>query len=170
MCCECDGGCDCDPNDAMCTCPNPIPDEVTPDGDDVTPDGDDVTPDGDDVTPVPGPDPAQTCWSNDANGTLFDRDGSPYNCSYYDTPGNEGGCGQYDDDDFIANDLCCGCDGGCACDPNDVACACGGDDDQPVPDPEEPHVVEFNLRNLDGDMALNATELEQWWNATHGND
>jgi len=32
-------------------------------------------------------------------------------------------------------------------------------------EPEEAHVVEFNASNADGDMALNATELEVWWNA-----
>ena len=179
MCCMCGGGCDCDPAEPDCDCTNPLDDDEedvtptpTPDEDDeVDPDedGDDQDQDEDDVTPTPDPEPV--CYDNDENGTLYDRDGYPYNCSAYTTSPSY--CGNYDDDDFVSQEICCACGGGCDCDPNDADCDCNddgedGDDEgedevDPTPEPLEPHEVAFNALDLNTNAALNATELEVFW-------
>ena len=161
MCCVCGGGCDCDPDgEEPCDCTNPLDD-----GDDVTP-----TPDPDeedDVTPTPDPEPV--CYDNDENGTLYDRDGAPYNCAAYTQHPNY--CGNYDDDDFQSMEICCACGGGCDCDPNDSACDCNGDggddevDPTPEPEPLPPHEVEFNHWDTDNSTALTAGELQKYWAA-----
>lgn len=73
----------------------------------------------------------QTCWDNDADGSLFDKDGSPYNCNWYNS--NPGDCGKYNSIDFFSEIMCCGCEaGGCSCDPNDPTCDCK------LPEPLDP--------------------------------
>ena len=46
------------------------------------------------------------CVNSDNGKTDEDGDG----CSYYDS--SMGECGEYDDDDFKAKELCCSCGGG----------------------------------------------------------
>jgi len=83
--------------------------------------------------------PPQTCWSNDRfPKPIFDRGGWPYNCEYYDDPDNAWACGYYDDYDFKANEVCCGCGGGCDCDPALATCGCNSYLRAPTPVSEEP--------------------------------
>ena len=162
MCCECGGGCDCDPalGPDECDCPNPLEPDVDPTP---TPDPQpDPQPD-----PTPTPDPTQ-CWSNDQYPVpLFDRDGAPWNCGYYDNPINDGNCGIFDDDDFIAAELCCGCGGGCDCDPALSECDCNDTDPQPDPQPDPtptpPYEIDFILNDINGNGFLYVQELRAWW-------
>jgi len=194
MCCECGGGCDCDPAlpPDECACTNPLEpdndDDVTPPEPDEEDDVNPPEPDEDDDVNPPEPDEddevAPQCWSNDQFPVpIFDRDGDPWNCSYYDNPVNAGNCGNFDDDDFIASEVCCGCGGGCDCDPalGPELCGCNADedadgdadedadedaDDDTQPEPDLP-LVDFNTHDLNGDGWLDGTEITNWWQAEH---
>ena len=115
-CCTCCGGCDCDPWDVdNCCCPST----------------------GDDICDIPA------CWTHDYYGqdyyeehcnTCYDFD--EYVTHFTDTRGNdcdwywgrEWRCGDFDDRNFVADNYCCACGGGCDCDPNDQDCCCVQED------------------------------------------
>ena len=49
---------------------------------------------------------ARVCHDTNEQATDLDN----FGCAYYNT--NPGTCGEYDDDDFRSNDMCCACGGG----------------------------------------------------------
>ena len=128
MCCGCEeGGCSCNPNDPTCDCE--LPEPLDPD------------------------EQEQTCWDNDMNGTLFDADGDPYNCSWYNQ--HPADCGNYNDEDFQSELMCCGCQGGCTCDPNEANCSCGEEADE-----MQDSSLRFDECDTNDDMKIDVMEIK----------
>lgn len=111
----------------------------------------------------------------DADGNeIFDKDGSPWGCSWY--ANNVGSCGAYDSDFFKAALMCCECGGGCTDGMRNVesqtteeACpaACffsaeGCPDDGPDPPTPQPEQWEqdFTTCDVSQDQILSTTEIE----------
>jgi hypothetical protein len=52
---------------------------------------------------------AEVCVDTDNGATDKNGDG----CNFYRSdPGNDGYCGDYDDEDFFSSEMCCACGGG----------------------------------------------------------